>query len=978
MHIFIIFHLKWKRVGSFMKEKKQAFISSIVFVLMIILLFILNINTDYHFIVMQLMVVQIIVGMLFYPKYVLASTVTLGIVHIITDTEHLSAFPIEAVLEIAIQFAVLVLILYFRKSRDLLDRRLENIIEASRVGTWEWRVDSNEIFVNERWVDTIGYTINELSPMTFDTWKSLVHPDDFIKAQDQLKKVIQGELDFYDIELRIKHKNGQYIWVHDRGKVTKRSSFGKALLLSGTYTDIDINKRTKDKINYYHQLMSYVIDYMNSGIAVHDKDMNYVYVSKKYLDEYHIEGNIIGKNHYDVFPDLPEKWKDVHKRCLQGEVIRADRDIYIHEDGHIDITRWECRPWHNEDNEIAGIIVYTEVINEYIEIEEALKESKEILQTVMDHLPIGIALHTLEPTLKFEYMNDKFPECYNTTRELLENNDFYEVVYEDEKIREVYKEAVLQAAKSKDPDSMKWNDVPIYKNGEIVKYITALVTPLSNTDKYISTVIDTTLRKQLEESLTEKANEMFVQKEKTEATLLAINDGVISTDQLGNIIAYNETAEVITGYKKEEVVGKKFGDYIRLISHESGEDLICPVTKVIDSKQPNQTRENTILITKNNEQKYVENTSSPIYNQANELIGVILVIRDVTQEKQKQLEVEYLSMHDYLTGLYNRRYFSEVLKSLDCKEHFPLGLMMMDVNGLKIINDAFGHQTGDLVLKEISKVFKDVVKSKGIVSRIGGDEFTIIVKNTDEEELLNIKEEINQKVNQTTVKNVSLSVSVGYAMKDDHSMDISDILRDAENIMYRFKLIDGDSARNQTIQAIHKTLTDKFELERKHSERVATYSRKIGEALGMHRDQLKELEMSGMFHDIGKISIPDSILYKPAKLTKEEYEIIKEHTRNGYMILRAAGEYSDLAENALYHHEHWNGKGYPEGLIGEAIPFESRIIGIADAYEAMTSDRPYRKGMAKEKAVEELLRYKGTQFDPNLVDVFVEKVLVNE
>jgi len=170
-------------------------------------------------------------------------------------------------------------------------------------------------------------------------------------------------------------------------------------------------------------------------------------------------------------------------------------------------------------------------------------------------------------------------------------------------------------------------------------------------------------------------------------------------------------------------------------------------------------------------------------------------------------------------------------------------------------------------------------------------------------------------------------------------------------------------------------LTDKYQLEKTHSKRVSLYSRQIGEAMNLRPDDLKELEMAGLFHDIGKISIPDLILDKPGRLTPEEFETIKTHTEVGYQILRAADEYSDLAIHALHHHERWDGKGYPKGLKEEEIPLFSRIICIADAFEAMTSDRPYKKALTIQKAVEELQRCAGTQFDANLVAVFVEQVV---
>jgi len=152
----------------------------------------------------------------------------------------------------------------------------------------------------------------------------------------------------------------------------------------------------------------------------------------------------------------------------------------------------------------------------------------------------------------------------------------------------------------------------------------------------------------------------------------------------------------------------------------------------------------------------------------------------------------------------------------------------------------------------------------------------------------------------------------------------------------------------------------------------------MGEKLNLSDDEKLELEFAGRMHDIGKITIPDYILKKPGKLTEDEWEIMKAHTTNGYQILRSADKYSKLAEYALTHHERIDGKGYPQGLKGEEIPLFSRIIGICDAYEAMTADRPYRKALSKEFAINELKRCAGTQFDAKLVDVFINEVISNE
>lgn len=957
-----------------MKLKQQLFLGILASLGVIVIMMIFDFAHDYHFLMVQIMVIQIVLGVFFYPKYVIWSTVIITATHISYDAIVTGAFPLEALIASVIDFGLLILALIVFKSRQTLNKRLDNVINGSRIGAWERKLETGELFVNDFGLEMLGYNPKKIQSLSIENWKKVIHPDDYMTWKTQVDEAIEGLRNYFDVEIRLKHQNGHYIWVHDRAKVTERNALGRPVLVSGTFTNIDVKKRSKDQIEYLHHMMDYVIDHMNSGVAVHDRNMNYIYVSQHYLDQYHVKGDIIGKNHYEVFPDLPQKYKDVHQRVLKGEIISKERDPFPREDGSVEITNWSCRPWYDQTGEIGGLIVYTEVITDIVKVEEELKTTEATFRKVLDMFPIGVALLRVEPEYQIFYMNDQFPIAYGSTRDKIEKLGFWKAIYDDETLREQRKTIAIDKFKSGDPEQMKWVDLPIYKDGKIIKYVTAYSTPLSD-HQFITSVIDSTRRKTLELNLEANANEMFIQKEFSDATLLSIGDAVISTDKKARIIEFNDIAYEMTGFKKSEVKGKLFGDFIKLYDEGTGEQRGCPVKEVIKSGKSIELGNHTLLMTKNGDKKYIEESASPIRDRHGNIIGVILVIRDVTERKQKQREIEFLSLHDYLTGLYNRRYFTQKLEYLDNEEHYPLGLMMMDVNGLKIINDAYGHQVGDEVLVQIANVFKNVVKDRGVVSRIGGDEFTVLVDKTSNAELLNIKEKIIEDVNMIKIQNVSLSVSVGYALKEDHHKDISEILRDAENIMYRFKLVDGDSARNQTIKAIQKTLTDKYDVERKHSTRVAKFSRLLGEAIGMSRDNLKELEISGMFHDIGKISIPDYILYKTDKLTYDEFEEVKEHTRNGFMILRAAAEYSGIAENALYHHEHFDGKGYPEGLSGERIPLQARIICIADAYEAMTSDRPYRKAMSKQAAIDELLKYRGSQFDPKLIDVFVYEVL---
>jgi diguanylate cyclase (GGDEF)-like protein/putative nucleotidyltransferase with HDIG domain len=358
--------------------------------------------------------------------------------------------------------------------------------------------------------------------------------------------------------------------------------------------------------------------------------------------------------------------------------------------------------------------------------------------------------------------------------------------------------------------------------------------------------------------------------------------------------------------------------------------------------------------------------------------SVIAQGQDITQRLQAEKNLIHLSFHDHLTGLYNRRYFEEELSRLDTERNLPISIVMGDINGLKLINDSFGHAVGDELLIKMAQSMKRFFREDDIVARLGGDEFAILLPKTDTMEAENIIRRISDYSSKEKVMNIDLSVSFGFDTKKMKNEDLQTTLKNAEDAMYRLKLYENKSMRSKTIDVIMNALVEKSQRELMHSKRVSSICEKIAMEMHLKTEFVSQIRMAGLVHDIGKIGVDEKILNKASSLDNDEWEAIKKHPEAGWRILNSVSEFSEISEFVLSHHEKWDGTGYPRGLKGEQIPIEARIIMIADSYDAMTSMRSYRNALSEEEAANELRCYAGIQFDPGIAKVFVEKVLNKE
>ena len=467
-----------------------------------------------------------------------------------------------------------------------------------------------------------------------------------------------------------------------------------------------------------------------------------------------------------------------------------------------------------------------------------------------------------------------------------------------------------------------------------------------------------------------KELELEQNRELLQSVINNTTDLIFVKDTSGRYILVNAAAARNVGKTPPEVIGK---NDLSNFSHDEALAVMSADKEIMKNGKVITYEE--LLGNSYGEKRYLLCTKGPVYDQNHNVKGVFGILRDITDRKQKQNEIEYLSYHDSLTGLYNRRYFENILVEFNKENYVPVSIIMADINGLKLINDSFGHTAGDSLLKKSSDIFLSECPKNAVACRLGGDEFVIMLPNTDNAEAELLIQRIRMEAAKEKIGPIEISISFGCQTKQNQDQDINKVLANAENDMYQHKLYESLSTRSQTIDVIMNALFEKSKRESSHSKRVSALCATIATEMQLGKDTVNQIKMAGLIHDIGKIGISETILNKPGPLNENEWEEMKKHPEASWRILNSVKEFTELADFVLEHHEKWDGSGYPRGLQGEKISLQARIIALADAYDAMTSKRSYRKGLTKEEAITEIKNNAGTQFDPALCRIFVEQVL---
>ncbi len=452
-------------------------------------------------------------------------------------------------------------------------------------------------------------------------------------------------------------------------------------------------------------------------------------------------------------------------------------------------------------------------------------------------------------------------------------------------------------------------------------------------------------------------------------------DGVWEWDLTTNQVFYSAQWKTILGYSCDEI-GNTIDEWAVRI-HPTDKERWCEDLKKHFRGEAKVFRNEHRVLCKDGTYKWMLNRGTVVERgHQGEPLRVIGTSTDITEYKRYEEQLKYVSLHDPLTGLYNRTFFEEELRRLAKCRDYPISILSIDINGLKFINDTFGCYRGDELLRSCAGVIRQSLRGYDIVARVGGDEFAAILCRADERAGQRIVDRICSNVNLYNIQHVDLplSISVGVASADHEGASLQEAYKKAEALMYRDKLRHSASAKSQIVSTVMATLAERDFITQGHAQRLRELCLLLGRKIGLSPRQLNDLALLAQVHDLGKVGIPDSILFKNGPLANEEWKIMHQHPEKGYRIASCSHDLAGVADLILKHHERWDGTGYPLGLKGEEIPIECRVLSIVDAFDAMTSDRPYRKAKSTDEAICELKRCSGSQFDPVITKAFIALV----
>ena len=816
---------------------------------------------------------------------------------------------------------------------------------------------------NKKHEEMTGYTADELSQMTMDKW---FEGEDAVRVAAAVKEVF--ETGYGEVEAELLIKGDRKLLIRSNGV---RLNYAGKTYFTGVGIDISQQRENEKIIRRSEAMLKATVANISDVITIVDESGIVRYKSPNVTKLFGWDPEeLIGETYlYTAHPDDRDMLRREFALLLQEDGSKVCIEYrYINKDGKFTTIELTAINLIN-NSDVKGILANYHNITERKNIESKLRESEERFLNLFERAPLGY--QSLDDEGYFNEVNEAWLKTLGYDRDEVIGKWFGDFLAPE------YVEAFRQRFPLfKAAGKIHSEFEMMHKNGarRTISFEGRIGHKNDGSfDKTHCILQDITERVQTENALRES-------EEKYRLITENISDVIWVLNLTQNQFVYiSPSITQLRGLTPDEAIKERMEDAFTAESFEAAKEALEMDTAefIKHPDIPRIFRHEFEQPRSDGKNIWVEVSGRYRYS-ANGELELVGSSHDIEERKRSDERIHHIINHDQLTGLYNRRFYEEEMKKIDTGSMLPIALIMIDVNGLKLINDAFGHQVGDVILQNIANILKNVCNEGEVVSRIGGDEFIILLPQTDTKKAYHLVENINAAIAKVKIDSVILSVAIGFAIKHHMKEDINEVFRDAEDDLYRHKLSESSSMRSKTIELIMNSLFEKNSREMRHSQRVGELCEAIARNMELAKHEIDQMKIAGLMHDIGKIGIQDTILNKEGKLNSDEWDQIKKHSEIGYRILSSANEFSEIANYILEHQERWDGKGYPKGLRKEEISMQARIIAVADSYDAMTSDRTYRKGLSEDEAVKEIIKHSGTQFDPAIANTFVEKVLQRE
>lgn len=713
-------------------------------------------------------------------------------------------------------------------------------------------------FLSKGCLELTGYAPEELSIGGDIVYGDIIHPDDKQMVWDTVQQAIAEDRP-YVIEFRIITKSGAIKWVWEQGSLVSGDKNSPGYL-EGIVTDITERREQQEAIRSNEQTLQILFDNVPMPIAMFDREMRYLTMSEMWAKVANMERDeLIGMSHYDQLPDMDQHLVDAHQRGLNGEIVKYDREPLQFDDGTTEWFRWEVHPWHEPDDTIGGIVIFSEFITERVKALQALEESEERYRTLVEQLPA--ITYVAQPYGKYltQYISPQIGEYLGfTAEEYVQDAElWYRQLHPEDRDR-VLNEMQQNLAEH----GYFVVEYRMYKrNGEVIWFRDTghLVRDVAgNTVSLQGFMSDISKRKRAE--LVNQAYvhriESLLEIEKAMSTTLDFNEVLdIIMDELHKVIPYDAIGlQLLQQDHLEAIACRGF------ISNEDVVGLRIPFTDNL-----------------------------PFFN----------VIQDKTPQVVTDIARDFPEIN------------SSMKKLLPKKIRSWLGVPMLN--------------QGEIM---------------GLITL---DRF---------------------KVQPFTEEEIQMAMAVA-----SHAAMAIDKARLLEGLQETRK--DLEIAYDATIEGWSVAMDLRDRETEGHTRRVTEVSLALARQYGFSEEEITHLRRGSLLHDIGKIGVPDSILNKPGPLNDEEWLIMRRHPELAYDMLSKTEYLLPSLEIPYCHHEKWDGSGYPQGLRGEEIPIAARIFAVADVWDALRSDRPYRKAWDDQKALDYIIQNAGSHFDPNIVNLFV-------